>query len=393
MKILIFNTFYFPKFIGGAEISVQLLAEKLAENGHEVFVATIGQIDQKEKINGVTVIRLKQRNLYSQYYNKKRNALVKILWHIIDSFNPFYKDIIAEILNDVQPDIVHTNNIQGFSPLIWKIIKKRGVPIVHTLRDYYLLCHKCNMFNNGKNCESLCRACSLTNQLKNKFISYPDVYVGVSQFILKKHQSCLKFLPDQSFEIIYNGVEAPPINNKSTQFPKITFGFIGRISEEKGAGYLVDQVLELKKPFANQFSLVFAGKGDDEYVEYLKAKLDGIDYEFIGVVKPNEFYEKIDILIVPSKWNEPFGRVVVEALACSIPVCLTESGGLKELHREECTWLFKPGEQELSPLLANILISKETILVKQAKAKDYAKSFTVDKNAAKYLHLYGEVNN
>lgn len=393
MKILIFNTFYFPKFIGGAEISVQLLAEKLTESGHDVFVVTIGETNKKECINGVTVIRLKQRNLYSQYYNKKRNAFAKILWHIVDSFNPFYREIITDILNVVQPDIVHTNNIQGFSPLIWKIIKGRGIPLVHTLRDYYLLCHRCNMFNKGRNCDGLCKACSLTNRLKNNFISYPDVFVGISQFILEKHQSYLKFLPHQFFEVVYNGVEMPQINNKNIQLQKITFGFIGRISEEKGIEYLADQILELKKPFANQFNLLFAGKGDDEYVEYLKAKLNGIDYEFVGVVKSKEFYEKIDVLIVPSKWNEPFGRVVIEALACGIPVCLTESGGLKELHREECTWLFKPGENELSSLLTDILINRELIIVKQTKARDHAKSFTVDKNVERYLNLYKGLKN
>lgn len=43
MKIIIFNTLYYPSKLGGAEVSVQMLAEGLASNGHEVIVVSLGE--------------------------------------------------------------------------------------------------------------------------------------------------------------------------------------------------------------------------------------------------------------------------------------------------------------------------------------------------------------
>ncbi|NBA78791.1 hypothetical protein GOQ04_24775 [Emticicia sp. ODNR4P] len=56
MKILIFNTLYYPDQVGGAEVSVQILAEKLALK-NEVTVISIGENSEKFIHNGVSVIK------------------------------------------------------------------------------------------------------------------------------------------------------------------------------------------------------------------------------------------------------------------------------------------------------------------------------------------------
>jgi glycosyltransferase involved in cell wall biosynthesis len=69
MNILIVNTLYTPYKIGGAERSVQLLAEMLAKKGNQVTVATLH--DRKDittdKINNVTIVRFPLANLYWPY--------------------------------------------------------------------------------------------------------------------------------------------------------------------------------------------------------------------------------------------------------------------------------------------------------------------------------------
>ena len=53
--------------------------------------------------------------------------------------------------------------------------------------------------------------------------------------------------------------------------------------------------------------------------------------EFVGWVPSNAFLDTIDFLIVPSVWNEPFGRIVVEAFSRGVPVLGSRTGGIPEL--------------------------------------------------------------
>ena len=64
MRVLIFNEHYYPHVTGGAEVSVQLLAESLLDKGIEVHICTTYTMESEEIINKVPVHRIKQKNLY-----------------------------------------------------------------------------------------------------------------------------------------------------------------------------------------------------------------------------------------------------------------------------------------------------------------------------------------
>ncbi|QNL52050.1 glycosyltransferase family 4 protein [Olivibacter sp. SDN3] len=392
MRIVLFNTLYYPKLIGGAEVSVQLLAEGLVKQGHQVFVFTLGDKDTEQDLNGVKVVHVKQRNIVRQFEGRQYNSLIKAIWMLIDSCNPFYVWRIRKLLKRIKPDLVHTNNIMGFSPAIWQVIKRLQIPLVHTMRDYYLLCHRCNMFNKGQNCEKLCKDCNITYQIKRNFIKFPDVFVGISRFILEKHSSFFVGLPPSKQHVVYNAVSIADESTPRKQLgDRLTFGFMARIAEDKGVDYLVDQLILLNNRYPEGFKILLAGKGEKEYVDMLKKKLNGISYEFLGVVHPKDFYQRVDVAIVPSLWNEPFGRVAIEALAFGIPVCMAARGGLTEIHDDKCSWLFSPGEVELSEVLADIVENTALVLDKSKYARNHTQSFNVNVNVAKYLRIYENV--
>ncbi|MFC6099789.1 glycosyltransferase family 4 protein [Olivibacter domesticus] len=394
MRIALFNTFYSPRFVGGAEVSVQLLAEGLVKEGHTVYVFTIGDADEKDLINGVEIIRLKHRNIFSPYMPKKHNKIISSIWLMLDSFNPFFHKKLARILKEIQPNIVHTNNVLGFSPTIWRTFKTLKLPLVHTMRDYYLLCHKCNMFNNGKNCEQLCKPCAMTHQLKKPLVKIPDVLIGVSNFILGKHEQIIKLSSHQKTKVIYNAVNIPSYqNSKPMASDEIVLGYMGRISTDKGLDYMVEQLLNLNTKQQKQVKLLMAGKGEPDYIAQLELKLRNVKHLFVGVVSPQEFYKSIDVTIVPSLWQEPFGRVVIESLAHSTPVILSNNGGLSELHRENCTWLFTPQQKELLEVVREILDNPEVINQKRHHARKYATGFSVEHNVKQYLSVYQELIN
>ncbi|MXV51311.1 glycosyltransferase [Pedobacter sp. HMF7647] len=388
MKILIINTFYYPTFIGGAEISVQLLAENLVKEGNRVFIFCNGPQNRVYRVNNVIVISCKQRNLFTNYGGAGATKLSKILWHLIDSCNPFYHFKLLSILKKKKPQVVHTNNIQGFSPFVWLTVKSTKTPLVHTIRDYYLLCHKSNMFNNNKNCTRLCTECKITNSIKSRFINYPNHFIGISKYITTVHAD---FFPTRkrNFSVVYNAAAANKFPVTHSESEIVVFGYIGRIEKDKGVEYLANELANLNADNKLSFKILFAGKGEDIFITQLKEKLAGTHFEFLGVVQPADFFSKIDVLLVPALWNEPFGRTVIEALSFSIPVCHTDRGGLKELYDPECAWMFTPEKGNLSKIISDIVENKAELSSKKALLMNKLQNrFSTTNYINNYLSVY-----
>lgn len=390
MRILIINTFYYPKFTGGAEISVQILAEGLVKAGHDVYVLTTGASNKVYSVNGVRVISCKQRNVFSTYYKytAAKGSIIKAIWHFIDSANVFYHFKLSGLLNKISPDIVHTNNIQGFSPMVWYTVKKNNIKLVHTLRDYYLLCHKANCFDNNTNCEKLCSACKVTHSIKSKFASYPDTFVGISNYIVNRH---IEYIPMPAKQVIYNSANLVLVPGPGAATNTITFGYLGRITADKGVEYLVDELATLSPKQMLSFKIIFAGNGDPDFIDSLKGKLGSVNYEFVGVVNATAFYKSIDVLLIPSLWNEPFGRTVIEALAHAVPVCQSDRGGLKEIFDSHSSWMFSPEKGVLAALLSRILHNKHEIEDKKRKCAKHVAHFSSKNYISKHLELYGQL--
>ena len=168
MKILIFNELYHPNKCGGAEVSTQLLAEGLVKSGHEVHVCTSTDIEKETINNGVYVHFIKQANIYWSHKHGSTPSYKKVFWHLLDSYNFLNKKRINDIINKIKPDIIHTNVISGFSCIIWKCAKEHNIPIVHTLRDYYLMCVRTTMFHRNTNCINQCTFCKTTSMPRKR---------------------------------------------------------------------------------------------------------------------------------------------------------------------------------------------------------------------------------
>jgi len=366
MKILFVNTLYTPFKVGGAEVSVQTMAEGFAAAGNQVYVLTLGYEESVRKLNGVIIVSIKTKNLYHIEQSAGQNFINKMIWHLLDSANIFYRQKLRVILDRIKPDVVNTNNIQGFSPYLWKVVKSKNIKLVHTLRDYYLLCHATTMYTKCGDCQQLCTACKLTYSIKKKYFNLPDGFVGISKFILEQHA---KFNVGKEIPatVIANGITPAAGAEPRIKAPgkEVVLGFMGKVNVQKGVDFLFSEIakIEVEVPFR----LVVAGKASPDFQTMLKAKYQGVfNFTFIGKVDPTSFYQDIDLVIVPSAWNEPFGRVPIEAVAAYTPVCLAYKAGLKELYNEEQMWRFDMEENSLSDLLTQILSNPIVIAEKSA---------------------------
>jgi glycosyltransferase involved in cell wall biosynthesis len=122
---------------------------------------------------------------------------------------------------------------------------------------------------------------------------------------------------------------------------KVVLGYIGRIVKEKGLDTLVEAVavLQSRQPSA-EIAVLIVGTGEGEETLRAQIKQAGLQPSFVftGAVthrQAGEYMNCIDIFVLPSRttptWKEQFGRVIIEALACGIPVVGSDSGQIPVL--------------------------------------------------------------
>lgn len=343
MKILLINTLYSPYLLGGTERVVQSLAEGLVKAGNHVVVATT--VPEKgtasDWINGVKVYHIGLRNLYWPFKDEDNHKVLKPLAHALDTCNLWMAREVERVLDTERPDVVHTHGLGGFSVLTWRRIKQRRLPLIHTLHDHYLLCPRTTMYRNGKACKRQCAAC-LPYALPRKHLSrHVDLVVGVSQFMLARHLEFGYFGATQEKRVVPNAyhLEPPEPPPRARSLP-IQFGYLGLLHPNKGLETLLESATRLPK---GTWSLKIAGRGHTKYERYLHEKFESPAIRFVGRVEPETFLSEVDVLVVPSLWNESFGMVVIEAYAHGVPVIGSDRGGISELVEAGVTgYLFDP---------------------------------------------------
>lgn len=386
MKIVIICTLYPPYILGGAEISISLLAKGLVAQGNKVAVITTGNSYKEEVLDGVHVYRIKNRNIYWRYPQREKSILRKSLWHLIDIYNPLYEADIKKILCSFQPDVINTSNLCGLSTMVWNIAHKLNIPIVHTLRDYYLLCPQQTMIKGTQSCEKQCLICRSYSAVKKKMSQKVDALVGISDFIREKHIRFGYFRNAKIIETIPNSVGS--IQVKSIN-PTHCIGYIGRLSPEKGIEFMIESFM--RSDISKQYKLLIAGMGNNRYVNYLKAKYTISQVAFIGKQKQTDFFKQIDLLVVPSLWDEPFGRVVIEAYASHCPVFISKNGGLKELQVDGISWCFNTYDNKDLMSLFDGFYNNKIVVDKSLFDKEIEK-YSDAKVIESYLDVFKKVS-
>jgi glycosyltransferase involved in cell wall biosynthesis len=387
MKVLTISNPYYPYIIGGAESVAQMIAEGMRSYGFRSVVISIAPEEKIEEVNGVKVYYVTNKNLYDFFPKRPRRPWpIRLMWHILDLYNPWMSRVVGRILDVERPDLVHTHNIVGFSGAAWKAAKRRGLPLVHTIHDYYLLCPNSSMYKAGVNCVKPCLACRPFHYVRRQLSAQVDYAVFISAFMMARHRQFACFNGARQ-GIIHNASIPGHFNVQRQAQNPLRFGFIGRLIEAKGMELLLEVFTGMA---TNGGTLTLAGTGDPAYVRTLQERYSGPRVEFLGFVTPEEFYPRIDVLIVPSLWHEPLGLVVMEALARGIPVIGTRRGGIPEILQEGKTgFLFEPSRPgELQEQIQKFLRQPSLVSQMGQQGRERAKDFTPDAMCRQYLEVY-----
>jgi glycosyltransferase involved in cell wall biosynthesis len=324
---MLVNTLYAPHEVGGAERSVRELAESLASAGATVSVVCLAPRQDSathELLDGVEVHRIPAPE-FAPFGDERMSSLAKASWHVGEARRRTLGLRLGALVRTLRPDVVHTNNIAGFGVEAWWAAGE--VPLVHTMRDYYLMCPRTTMYRRGSGCEGVCGSCSMLRVLHRRPRRRPDLFVGVSHDIVARHRRFGYLGATDQTVVVPNRprlLSAP----RDTVRPNF-FGYLGRISADKGAWVALESFRQLKR---SDVTMAVAGDvSNDRDRQILQSYLDADPrVHYVGRVDAAEFLHSVAWLLAPAQWPEPFGRVAAEAASAGCGVLASHIGGLPE---------------------------------------------------------------
>lgn len=329
---------------------------------------------------------------------------------------------MARLLDEFRPDVVHVHGLyHQLTTSVVKPIVERGVPIVHTLHDFKLVCPAYHFFNpregvcekcvGGRQWNCLVGRCTGGSLAKDALYALDGVvqwrrgtlreavarFVGPSRFIVEKFaehgfpRDKLRYVPN-----FFESADDFPPDPARVWALRAEFGrhvlYFGRLSPEKGLIHLIDAAA------ACGARLVFVGEGPQRADLEARAGAKGVAATFTGHLKGAELWARVEAataVTLPSAWYENAPKSVLEAQARGKAVVTTRIGGLPELVEDGVTgFLAAPGDPaSLAGALALALAAPDAELARMgSRARERVNSaFTKTRHYREMTDVYREI--
>lgn len=283
------------------------LADQLSQRGHQVDYFC--PQESKTKAH-------KQSLGYRAFINLPAsqqidNSYIRFQYSIYYS-QRMIQDIVS-FLQKHPVDIMHFHNVHEALPLLPFI---RGIPKVITVHE--------SLFEHEGIFASFHHFC--LEQYRDRRDTY---FVSIS----KRQQQGMRTLP--FFANVYNGIDTNLFRFQAR--PKHYLFFSGRFIPEKGVDIALRAAQQARYPMkvAGVFDQRLTVPSDFKRSVTLLLRGSQVDYH--GKVSPErlaKYYGGAEALLVPIQWEEPFGLVMVEAMACGTPVIAFKRGAAPELVKD-----------------------------------------------------------
>lgn len=269
---------------------------------------------------------------------------------------------VRKKIQEFKPDVVHVHNWHfAMGPLVFREISRLGIPIVHTVHNYRLLCPSAILLYNGQLfTDSLNQAFpwkAILNKVYRSSIAQTfwlsfvvwfhkrigtwkkiDSYVCLTPFAVDLFQQSNFGIPKNQFTVKPNFTAIS--KELQTVDREKHFLFIGRLSEEKGLTVLLDAFKD------SLFVLKIAGDGPLKKL-VLNTTRQSSNIIYLGNLtneKVTEELQKTQALIFPSVWYEGMPMTILEAFSTATPVIASNLGAMTSLISNKSNGFhFEPG--------------------------------------------------
>lgn len=421
MKVLHYTLGFQPERSGGLVKYATDLMEEQRRQGYEIIALFPGKINILTKKTSIKKINSEMLNKYQIV-----NSLPLAIFGGIKTPEDFMKKISSEVyldfLKDTKPDIIHVHTLMGIHKEFFQAANELTIPLVYTSHDYFGLAPEPNFFTEGNSYDDdntvdnwiiasqdamstkkmrlfqvkfypLIR--KIGNKLKKKNLNFKRYknaeYSNLDKVndVDKKRYLKLKIYYREIFSEI-NGIhfnsnlskkvfsnniklnqhtKVIPISNSNigelkvenkVKRYKLNLAYIGPDKDYKG---FFDFVELSKKSLLKNYEFHTYGYTPSKVINNIKqhGRYNNIDLP--------DIYKNIDILIIPSKWKETFGLVVLEALENKTPVLVSANVGAKDLIPNE--YVFSDNI-DLIEIIIGGLVNRDAFNFKVINMKNHA---------------------
>lgn len=416
MRILQVVHGYPPSGAGGTEIYVRDLAVAQARAGDDVVVVTREadprrpELDVRASIeDGVTVVRI--------------NNTFQSCTSFEDSYTgPGVRAIVAAILDDREPDVVHVQHLTCLSTGILEDAAARGIPLVMTLNDYWMICHRGQLLDlDGNRCAGPqgagCARCiqpavlagratyragrwarslpvpgaaaaaraagavigaaiphaDTRNATLARLRHMQSAAAHVKRFFAPSRTIAEQFrsfgIPEDRTVRCEQGIDLAPFEQVERRpASQLRVGFAGSLIPSKAPHVLLEAVAGLPRGTVSVDLLgsPSAYHGDTSYADALAPLVSHPSVRRLGPVPHSRMaaaLAAVDVLVVPSVWIENAPFIIREAFAARAVVIASDVGGMAEMVRHDADGLlFPPGDiVALRSLLAALARDRDVL--------------------------------
>ncbi len=362
MKILFALHQFFPRHYTGTETFVLNLSRQMQRMGHQVKVLTYATFEGDD-------LRPYKDMLLGEY--SYQGVPVISIGHKeppedrdFRMFDRTMENAIGGILDREAFDLVHVCHPMRVGSVV-KAAKKRKIPIVLTLTDFWLLCPKavaitpknelCNGPRGGTKCAKKCFGEAKKHILQERFKEIDEVLKGAdcivspTKFLMRVFQdngySGIKVIP---FGQDYSDVR--PYDRVYDKDSKLTLGFMSTLLPHKGAHIFIEALN--KAGMSNISAKIYGGSfSKEEYYNSLVGSVKNREQvQFLGEYDKEdmpEILQDLDALVLPSTWWENSPLVLLKALSHNVPVIASNLGGMTEIVKDkENGFTFESGSSD-----------------------------------------------
>lgn len=399
MKLLLV-TDVFPPGSGGSGESTAALASALLARSHEPAVLTLSKNDGERNWQGARVYEVRR--------GRKKESVARL------------SSRLAEIAAEERIELIHA---QHWRSMAAASLADTGIPLVVTVRDYWPVCQ----WSTKMVAKTPCPECNYWNRVRCIVSERPELFPAaplmpaVIGFSLRQRRSLLRqanavvavsqavanTLPGPC-EVIPNLLESKhfALHDTETELEKVGTPshepelperftlFVGKLEPNKGA----DRLVSIYSQSGLDIPLLVAGSGSLEGEIRAQADQSSKDIRLLGWVGAERLRRVMrlaELIVFPSRWEEPLSRVLLEALAVGAVVVAEPTGGTRDIIIDGESGLLAQGNEELASAMTELFAHPERAhrlrIGARQRAKDvFSDRVVIPKLEALYERLVNE---
>ncbi len=360
---------------GGADVDTYNVLKQFTQRNHNILLLSCSSPTQNRGMFNSNSLPFPSNKISINYSDNNSGKILK--------------DFLLDSVADFQPDFIIIGNCFFLKPLITLFFDKLSHPIIWRQYAYELLCQKDILkFLNNKPCpldflstQDICRKCGLYHQ-KNKLIQ-SEITAWLEEYLLAKAykynysviltnalQKVQKIIVSSetmaniwkcyhpNVIIFPGGIDAKHFQTNKITGNKIKKIFMsGRVEDSAKGFHVLYKACEKLRNKRTDFELICTAGWREGFPDWVKF-MGWFDYDELP-----EIYSEMDICVVPSIWDEPFGIVALEGMVMGKPVIASNIGGLKTtIIHGKTGFLFPPNDDEMLMNYLEQLLANDTLI-------------------------------